>query len=525
METLQNVLSQFQSWPMPRRVLFVATAAGSLAFFLWIAFSASARPYALLYRGLAADEMAEVVRGLDAERIAYRFSEGGTSLEVPADQVYAARIRLAGQGLPRGGGAGFELFDRSDFGVTDFVHRVNYRRALQGELARSIAELEPVSRARVQIAIPERSAFAGAKERQPSASVVVDLRPGAELSEVQVRGIVHLVSAAVESLPAERVSIVDGRGRLLAPLGESLDPAQPGGTGNYQERLESELASRIESILGHTVGSGRVAARVRADLDWTQKESTEERYDPDAQVERSVQRTSETDEDVTPAAASTGIPGVASNLPGAGGGVGASNANGNTRRTSRTSETTEYEISKTVSRSLEAAGTVKRLTVAILLDGKPGAQDGSFEAWDEKSVSQFEELAKHAVGFSAERGDRLTITNAPFRALDAEEEGGPLLGPGGMTLLGSALRGGLLIAALVAFGLLVVRPLATSLASAPSTVLPARVVDLEAQLAGAGGAAAGAGVERVASGAASGPIARDRIDETVSAIRAWLRQG
>lgn len=523
METLENAWKQFLGWPTPRRALFVTTAAGSLAFFLWIAFGAAARPYALLYRGLAADEMAEVVRGLDAERIAYRLTEGGASLEVPADQVYAARIRLAGQGLPRGGGAGFELFDRSDFGVTDFVHRVNYRRALQGELARSIAELEPVARARVQIAIPERSAFAGAAERQPSASVVVDLRPGAELSEAQVRGIVHLVSAAVESLPAERVSIVDGRGRLLAPLGESLDPAQPAGTGSYQERLERELASRIESILGHTVGAGRVAARVRADLDWTQTESTEERYDPDAQVERSVERTTETDEDATPAPAATGVPGVASNLPGAGGGV-ASSGGGSTRRTSRTRETTEYEISKTVSRSVAAAGTVKRLTVAILLDGKPGAKDGAFDAWDEKSIAQFEELAKHAVGFNAERGDRLTITNAPFRALEAEEEAGPLFGPGAMTLLGAALRGVLLLAALVAFGLLVVRPIATSLASAPDTVLPARVVDLEAQLAGAGGGAAGSS-ERVASGATAAPIARERIEETVSAIRAWLRQG
>lgn len=518
MPNFENVWQQFQAWSLARRVTFVATAIGSLAFFAWISFGAAARPYALLYRGLAADEMAEVVRGLEAERMPYRLTEGGGSLEVPSDQVYAARIHLAGQGLPRGGGAGFELFDKSDFGVTDFVHRVNYRRALQGELARSIAELEPVSRARVQIAIPERSAFAGAKDRQPSASVVVDLNAGAELSAVQVRGIVHLVSAAVESLPAERVSIVDGRGRLLAPIDDSLDPAQPAGTGNYQERMESELAGRIESILGHTVGAGRVAARVRADLDWTQTESTEERFDPDSQVARTEQRSNEVDEDSATAETAGAIPGVSSNMPGAG--APTSNQVDSGRRTTRTSENTAYEISKTVSRSVGASGTVKRLTVAILLDGKPGAKEGAFEPWDEKSIAQFESLAKLAVGFDAERGDQLTVTNAPFRALDAEEEGAPMLDPGTLTLIGAGLRGLLLLAALVAFGLLVVRPLAATLSSAPSTVLPARVSDLEAQLAGA----APRGAEHAAGALPRGAIERDRIDDTVNAIRSWLRQ-
>ncbi len=520
MLTLENVWKQFQAWPLARRATFVATAIGSLAFFLWIGLGAAARPYALLYRGLAADEMAEVVRGLEAERMPYRLTEGGGSLEVPSDQVYAARIHLAGQGLPRGGGAGFELFDRSDFGVTDFVHRVNYRRALQGELARSIAELEPVAHARVQIAIPERSAFVGAKDRQPSASVVVDLRPGAELSTVQVRGIAHLVSAAVESLPIERVSIVDGRGRLLAPLGESLDPAQPTGTGNYQERLESELAGRIESILGHTVGAGRVAARVRADLDWTQTESTEERFDPDSQVARSEERNTETAEDTASATGASGVPGVASNLPGAGAGVAASNQGGGGRRTSRTTENTAYEISKTVSRSVGASGTVKRLTVAILLDGKPDTKEGAFEAWDEKSIAQFEDLAKQAVGFDAARGDRLTVTNAPFRALDAEEEGGPLLDPAMLALLGAGLRGALVLAALVAFGMLVVRPLARRSPARRRRCFP-RASSTSKR---SSPARAARGADRVASGAPPGAIARERIDDTVHAIRSWLRQ-
>ena len=523
MATLQGVWQQFLAWPIARRATFVATAAGSLAFFLWIAFGAVAQPYGLLYRGLAGDEMAEVVRGLEASRTPYRLVEGGASVEVPADKVYAARIELAGQGLPRGGGAGFELFDRSDFGVTDFVHRVNYRRALQGELARSIAELEPVAKARVQIAIPERSAFVADDDRKPSASVVVDLRPGADLSAGQVRGIVHLISAAVESLPPERVSVVDGRGRLLAPAGESVDPAQPAGTGDYQTRLETDLGGRIESILGHVVGAGRVSARVRADLDWTHTESTEEVFDPNAQVERSEEKSTETDEEL--ASGAQGVPGVASNLPGAGGGTAvASGAAPVTRKKERTSETVNYEISKKVSRSVGAAGTVKRLTVAILLDGKPGAKEAAFEPWDADSLKNFEELAKRAVGFDGARGDQLTITSSPFHALDKEDGDAPLLSPSAMTLTGSLLRGLLLLASLAAFGLLVVRPLANVLGTAGASALPARVVDLEAQLAGVGAASAEAGAAQVAAGVDSG-APRDRVEETVNAIRSWLRQG
>ncbi|RIK91679.1 MAG: flagellar M-ring protein FliF, partial [Proteobacteria bacterium] len=490
---LQSLQAQLAAWSPARRAAFVATAVGSLAFFLWIAFGTASTQYALLYRGLAGDEMAEVVKALDAERAVYRLTEGGASIEVAAEQVYAMRIQLAGQGLPRGGGAGFELFDKSDFGVTDFVHRVNYRRALQGELARSIAELEPVSRARVQIAMPERSVFVGDAERRPSASVVVDLRGGQELSAEQVRGIVHLVSASVESLSAQRVTVVDGRGRLLAPVGESVDPAQPNGTGSYQERLERELGQRIESILGHTVGAGRVVARVRADLDWTQTEQTEERFDPDQQVERSVQKSTEIDESGQRGAAA-GMPGVASNLPGGAGGA-IQGDGGSSQKSSRTSETTNYEIGKTVRRSVGSAGTVKRLTVAILLDGKPAAPaagDGEapkaeFQPWSAEELADFEQLAKRAVGFSDQRGDQLTITNAPFRALDAEQEDAPWFGPSTSALLGPALRGVLLLLALVAFGLLVVRPLAGALAAQPAQ-MPMRVADLEAQLAGGGGA-------------------------------------
>jgi len=521
-ESLQNLRAQILAWSPVRRTVFATTAVGSLLFFLWLGFGAVETQYAVLYRGLAGDEMAEVVEALDAAQVSYRFDDQGQSIRVPADRVHEMRIRLAGNGLPRGGGAGFELFDQADFGVTDFVHRVNYRRALQGELARSIAELDPVARARVQIALPERTPFVGNGERQPSASVVVDLRPGADLGAAQIRGIVHLVSASVEGLANERVTIVDGRGRLLAPAGDDLDTERSAGGGEHQRRLEQDLSERIEAILVPAVGPGRVVARVRADLDWTQVEQTEERYDPDSQVERSEQRSSESDRDGGAIAA--GPPGAVSNVPGE---PGADGAEATTRSTSRTSETINYEISKTVRRSVEAPGSIDRLSVAILIDGKPGGAEG-FEPWEPEALANFEELAKRAVGFAAERGDELEITNAPFRALEGVEPiEEPWLDPDWLALLATAIRGLLALVSLVAFAFLVVRPLARALATGPSPVLPARVADLEAQLAGAGapGGRLASGTESPAgTQASSAELARLRAEESVRAIQGWLQR-
>lgn len=520
---LQNLRTQFMAWPRGRRLLFAATGLGSLAFFGWLAAGAGGTPYAPLFRGVAPDEMARVVERLEAERIPYRLEAEGTALSVPADRVHAARIQLAGHGLPAGGGAGFELFDKSDFGVTDFVHRVNYRRALQGELARSIAQLEPVARARVQIALPERSPFVGDRERKPSASVIVELRPGSELSAAQVRGVVHLVSSAVEDLAADRVTVVDGRGRMLAPAGDDgVDPAQPAGTGEYQARLERELGRRVEAILAPVVGAGRVVAQVRADLDWTQTEQTEERYDPESQVERSEQRSVETDEDGVGLA--EGVPGVASNVPGASEAAVGGATNAASRRSSRTSETINYELSKTVRRSIEPSGTIKRLTVAVLLDGKGGA-GGAFEPWDEPALRDFEALAKRAIGFSEERGDQLTIANAAFQ--DAPDGGiagdGGWIGGPAWPLIAQALRGALLLGVLALAGVFVVRPLLAGLAGGPAPGLPVRVSELEVELGG--GALAAGTPDGAPAPLGAAQLARARADESVKAIQSWLQQG
>ena len=273
-EWLSILIRQATQLPPARQAVLALTGLGSLAFFVWIAQSAGEADYKLLYRGLAETESAKVIDGLTAERIAYRLEEGGTAVYVPGLRVHEARIRLAGKGLPAGGGAGFEIFDRPGFGVTDFVNRVNYRRALQGELARSIEQIDAVERARVQVAIPERAGFAlsGGVRRVRRSS---QLRGGRDLATEQVRGIEYLIASVVEGLDAKNVSVID-LGRCCRGAGDSRPAAHPRARGARTRRGSSRTAS---SILERTVGVGRVVARVRAN-DWTQSEKTEERLIP-----------------------------------------------------------------------------------------------------------------------------------------------------------------------------------------------------------------------------------------------------
>ncbi len=221
-EWLRPLTEPFLALPRARQITLVATAAGSLAFFLWLAAGARSGDYRLLYRGLEETELAAIVDALTAERIDYELAEGGSAVRVPASRVHEARMRIASRGLPNGSSPGFEIFDRGSFGVTDFVQKVNYHRALQGELARTIEQVEGIEQARVQLAIPERKRMLGRQDRKPSASVVTRLSAGRDLEPAQVRGIVHLVASSVEGLEPARVTLVDQAGARA-----SVRPGRP----------------------------------------------------------------------------------------------------------------------------------------------------------------------------------------------------------------------------------------------------------------------------------------------------------
>jgi len=534
-EWLQNALTQWKLLSGARKATLAATALGSLAFFAWLATGATRAEYKVLYRGLEEAEAAEVVEALSAERIDYRLGEGGSAVLVPGPLVHEARIRVAGQGLPSGTAPGFELFDEGSFGVTDFVQKVNYRRALQGELARSVEQLEPVERARVQIALPERSVFLREDDRRPSASVVLRLRPSRDVTSDQARGIVHLVASSVEGLDPARVTVVDDHGRILSPDGGGAPgPRAPTGALEAQHDLERKLEERIESILERTVGIGGVVARVSAELDWTQTETTEERYDPDSQVARSEQTTTEQSEDTRREPA--GRAGVVANSPDLAAATG--EPGGSTATSTRTSETVNYEISKTVSHEVAPTGTLSRLSVAVLVDGPsagPGAGgadgegDGEAPTWTEEQLRQFEEIARRAVGFDAERGDEISVLHAPFRTLPMEEEPGTLLDPRSLWLLTSVLRWVGVLVALLVFARVLVKPLVQTLKPDPETLLGLRAGALSAQLAGG----EGAGGEEGADALEAPPrpqtlqervnqLTEKRSEDSVKTIRGWL---
>lgn len=520
---LQNLLQQISQLPPGRQLVLGLTAFGSLLFLGWVSVGAGTPDYRALYRGLPEEEVARVANLLRDERIDYKLDEGGTAILVPAPLVYEARIRAAGQGLPSGGSTGFELFDQPAFGVTDFVHRVNYSRAIQGELARSIEQLEPVHRARVQVVIPERKSVLAAAEHKPRAAVIARLQPGRQLQPEQVRSIVHLVASSIESLDPSDVTVVDGSGRLLTAQGEEMaGGALPaGGAPSYQKRVELDLGSRIEAMLEKTVGPGGVIAKVSAEMDWTERETTEESFDPETQVARSEQRSTESSNESL--GATGGTPGVASNSPDLPGNGGAGGANGSA--SSRTSETLNYEISKKVSRQVTPMGQIERLSIAVLVADQVPKEEGAEPVpWSEESITLFTELAQQAVGFDEKRGDQITVNSAPFRTPSEEIPEDGFLTPQVLFLIGTVVRVIAVVLAFLLFARLVVRPVLDTVAAAaplPAT-LPATVGELDGQ-----GAALAAGGDQSALGAGpidEGPIAAVRTDEGVQTLRNWLNQ-
>lgn len=553
---LRNLVETFSALPPARQLTLVGTMVGSLVFFAWISNGTRAADYRVLYRGLEDAEIAAVVDGLAAERIEYQISEGGSAVEVPAARIHEARMRIASRGLPSGSSPGFEIFDRGTFGVTDFVQKVNYHRALQGELARTIEQVEGVAKARVQLAIPDRKVLLRKQDRKPTASVVTMLRAGWDLDSTQVRGIVHLVASSVEGLDPGEVTLVDNRGRLLAPQPDiDLGGRGPGQSLGAARRLEAELESQIESILERTVGLGRVVAKVNAQLDWTQTEKTEETFDPDSQVARSTQVDSESSQDGV--AGDGGPAGIVANSPespavaatGAGGAAGSQ----------RSSETTNYEISKVISRHVLPVGRIERLSIAVLVDGKPASaisegegavdaenpsENSGFVAWNKNELEELEELAKRAVGFSDERGDLITVHNAPFTAIDAEEGPGGFLTPDVMVLLQSVLHGVAFLVGLLLFAKLFVRPLADAVGSGDTSAVndlraemmqklaaagAAGVLDDDGSLGGEGGFGEDADIpgltessDEMSLQAQVDRLAQVRSDDSVRTIRGWM---
>ncbi len=370
--------------------------------------------YALLYANLEEADAGAVVERLREKQVPFKLERSGTQVWVPEASVHETRLALAAEGLPRGGGVGFEIFDEQRFGESEFAEQVKYHRALEGELSRTIGHLAGVESARVHLVLPQRNLFA-ADESQATASVVVKLRPGARLADERVRGVVHLVASSVRGLAPESVTVVDGDGRPLAG-GEQAEDELATRSLEVRRSYEHSKERAVQQLLDATLGPGVAVVRVAADMTFAREERTEERFDPSTIATRSFQITEERNGAAGPTA--EGVPGTPSNLPG-----GETPTTGTTGDDglSRRSETRNYEVSKVTTRAIEPVGRVTRLDVAVVVDGTwtgAGAQR-RYRARPAEEITRIRTIVESAIGSQADRGDRVTVENVQFAAVPA----------------------------------------------------------------------------------------------------------
>lgn len=421
----------------PKIPLMVASAAAVavlVAMVLW----AKTPDYRTLFSNLSDQDGGAIVTQLTQMNVPYRFADNGGALEVPADKVHELRLRLAQIGLPKGGAVGFELLDQEKFGISQFSEQVNYQRALEGELARTIETLGPVKSARVHLAMPKPSLFVR-EQKSPSASITVNLEPGRALDEGQISAVVHLVSSAVAGLPPGNVTLVDQGGHLLTQSNTNardLNDAQL----KYTADVEGRVQRRIEAILGPIVGNGNVHAQVTAQLNFDNKEQTDEQYRPNGDASQAAVRSrqvSESDQVGSPYPG--GVPGALSNTPApapsapistppANQANGQTAANRNTAtttgpRNTQRNETSNYELDRTIMHTKKNVGDVQRLSVAVVVNYR-NLPDGKPLPLTSDQMKQIEDLTREAMGFSTTRGDTLNVVNSPFN--DTDESGGEL---------------------------------------------------------------------------------------------------
>jgi flagellar M-ring protein FliF len=441
-----SLLEQLRANPKLPLMIGASLAVAALAaFWLW----SRAPDYRVLYSNLSDRDGGAIIASLQQMNIPYKFADGGGAVLVAAEQVHEARLRLASQGLPKGGSVGFELMDNQKFGVSQFAEQVNYQRALEGELARSIESISAVEAARVHLALPKPSLFVR-DQQKPSASVVLTLHHGRAIDDGQVSAIAHLVSSSVPELNAKNVTIVDQSGNLLstpATGNRGLDASQL----KYSQEIEQSYIRRIEAILQPIVGASNVRAQVAADIDFSTVEHTDEKYTPNQDPTKAAIRSQQSsDANQQGASPPGGVPGALSNQPPAtptapinaaaanaqtnpATAAGAANAANNAPRSGGSSNvrrdvTTNYEVDKSISHVQQSAGAIKRLSVAVVVNyrGAANAQGKAApQALPAAELEQVKNLVKQAMGYSAERGDSLNVVNSQF-AGDAPEPALPV---------------------------------------------------------------------------------------------------
>ncbi len=421
----KNLIDLIKAWPLARKLALAAVVVITMAVVIIIIIQARTADYQLLYANLTENDASSVVTWLRGQKIPFELKNNGKNIWVPASSIYETRLDLAGNGLPKGGGVGFEVFDKQSFALTDYVQKVNYTRALQGELSRTISSLAPVESSRVHLAIPEKRLFKN-QQKQATASVIVTLLSGRELDKKQVQGIIHLVSGSITGLDPKNVKVIDSSGVVLESVDQrDQDQFLSVDMLSYQQEVERRLELRAQALLDKTMGRDNAMVRITATLDFAKVEKTQELFDSEEPVIRSEQTSSEN----SGSQATGGVPGVQSNLQG--------NSLGQTNdgpSSNKSSKITNYEISKTISKIINPVGNITNLSVSVLVadmmappkdDGTPG----EIQPRTAEDLQSIKNMVSAALGLSTERGDVINVISMPFSASPEKDLLGDSLPP------------------------------------------------------------------------------------------------
>lgn len=413
----EQIVNIYKAMPLPKKIAAGAVLLMVAAGFILMFFLANRIDFQPAYTKLSSEDAAQIVAKLKEMKVPYRLTENGTCIKVPAERVYDIRLTMAGAGIPKGGAVGFEIFNETDFGTTEFVQKLNYKRALQGELARTIREFEEVEDARVIIVMAKDSLFIE-ETKPPSASVLLKLK--SKPSREKISAIVYLVASSVEGLDPDLITVVDTNGNVLSKGGgiEEKLGAFANSQLEYKTAFEKNLARRIQTMLEKIAGKGKAIVRVTADMDFDQVDISEEIYDPDVQVIRSRQNIVESSDRTNKP-----VGGVSSVNPVTAGSAQTSEKISDVTR--RQDETTNYEINKTIRRIVKPAFVLKRLSVAVVLDGtylfetdKSGVKTRKYVERSQAELDQFEKIVKNAMGYDADREDQVSVESFPFSYME-----------------------------------------------------------------------------------------------------------
>lgn len=520
---MSGIVEQFSKFGAARLAAMLAVTLALVGFFAFVMIRMSQPAMTVLFSEMSSQDVSAVLKDLDTRGIRYQLRPDGQTVLVPQTDVARLRLDLAGKGLPSGGGVGYEIFDKGDaFSSTSFVQNINHLRALEGELSRTIRSISRVQAARVHLVIPERRLFERDRE-PPRASIALKL--SGELDAAQVRAVRHLVSSAVDGLKPERVSIVDERGRLLADGAQSDQGLVGLGIEERQTAIEKRLKQQVEDIVASVVGYGRARVQVSAALDTNRIESRSETFDPESRVLRSSQNRTES----SATSEAQGAVTVGNELPGA-------QQNQNAQQSPRDSsskneEVSNYEISRTTRTEVLEGGRVRKLSVAVLVDGiysRSGAGEAAYQPRPAEELERIGQLVRTAVGFDEGRGDKVEVVNLRFA--EGPQAPADLVDQSLIQQLMSFTREDIIrfaelgvISLLVLVVLMtVVRPLLKQvLASGPSVrPIPSFMRESQALPDGTGGTGdpAGSGFRAVTGGTDSMPVAIDAPSEKMLAI-------